>query len=500
MVGRSWSGRASKWFVGAGLCAALAGMSVTLAGCGLVSTGKKLKGDLEDLPDEIPEDLPDLIDVDGTGTLEAQALLVLELLFPDLSRSELREIASSSSLDALLDLREELSAARKAAAGFADELFTTAGERVERRKQDLAPLNDGFPTGLAALSQLCSYDTQARRGRVQLNAVFDGKEAVRLRASNVQLSVDGAAQPFTLKCLHDGPSVDVVFLIDITGSMRDVIHAVRDSVVRFVDLLESNGVHGTVSVVSFQDSVGVNRSFQEPAPSNDYERSPFFAPVSLADPGQVDALRAFVNRLEANRGADAPENLAGAIDFARNNVIGYGADGKPNLIGDGKDDPAGTQPFPALESERQVFVVLTDITFHGDDRTEANSSLLRPFIPRDSADILASLRRSGTTVHVSDPSWSDAPLDPGAEAVDADYWAIHTGGLGKDVAAGYSLLDLELVVVGKDSGLLDITLDKIVASSCTLEFSAELAASAALRVALDVDGKQFESALDVVRY
>jgi hypothetical protein len=145
-------------------------------------------------------------------------------------------------------------------------------------------------------------------------------------------------------------------------------------------------------------------------------------------------------------------------------------------------------------------VVLTDVTFHGDDRTEANSSLLRPFIPRDAKDILASLQQTGTTVHVSDPSWVDESLEPSTKAVDPDYWAIHTGGLGKDSVAGYSLLDLELVVVGKESGLLDITLDKIVASSCSLEFSAQLAAAASVSVSLDVAGKQFTSALEVVRY
>jgi hypothetical protein len=469
-----------------------------LAGCGLVAEGKKLKADIKDIPDIT--DLPDLDDLGDTDVLKAQALRVLQLLFPDLTVEELTEISASYSLDVLLDLREELSAARAAAKGFADGLYTSANERVSQRKKDLTPLNDGFPTGLEAISELCAYDSKTAQGHVQLNGVFDGKEAVKLTADNVKLTIDGKPQTFSLSCLADGPSVDIVFLIDITGSMRDVIHSVRDSVVRFVDLLEASGVRGTVGVVTFQDTVGVNRSFQEPAPANDYERSPFFAPVSLAEAEEVDALRAFVNRLEANRGADAPENLSGAIDFARNNVIGYGADGKPNTIGDGKEDPVGTESFPMLMSDRQVFVVLTDITFHGDDRTSSNSSLLAPFVPRNAADILTSLQRSGTTVHVSDPSWSDASLDPSMDPVDADYWAVHTGGLGKDLVAGYSLLDLELVVVAKDSGLLDITLDKVIASSCSLDFSAQLSASAEVRVTLEAGGKQFSSALDVVRF
>jgi hypothetical protein len=488
--------RGSRWFSRlkvTGLCA-----GALLVGCGLVSEGKKIKADIKDIPDIT--DVPDLGDLADSDTLKAEAARLLALLFPDLSTDELIEISTSYSLDVLLALRDELTSARSAAKEFADKLYVSAGEHVAQRKKDLAPLNDGFPSGLAAVSQLCSYDSQTGRGRVQLNGVFDGKEAVTLTADDVKLTIDGSPQTFTMRCLADGPSVDIVFLIDITGSMRDVIHSVRDSVVRFVDMLETSGVRGTAAVVTFQDTVGVNSTFQQPAPANNYERSPFFEPVSLADPDAVDALRAFVNRLEANRGDDLPENLAGAIDFARNNVIGYGSDGKPNTIGDGKGDPVGTAPFPKLASERQVFVVLTDITFHGDNETPASSSLLAPFVPRDTKDILPTLQRTGTTVHVSDPSWSDASLDPSASEVDADFWAIQTGGLGKDVVGGYSLLDLEMVAVAKDSGLLDITLDKVIASSCSLEFSAQLSAGAALRVALDKGGKQFTSALEVVRF
>jgi hypothetical protein len=478
------------WLVLAGL-----GLSL-LTGCDFAGAKAKLK--TPDIPDL--DDLPDIDDLEDTDVLERQALTLLALLFPELSEEELLEISGSLSLEAVVSLRVELEAARVAAKAFGDLLFTSAGERVEQRKKDLASHNDGFPSGLAAVASHCSYDDDRQRGRLQLSGVFDGKEAVQLATGDVRLSIDGVEQTSTLSCLHDGASVDIVFLIDITGSMSNVIHAVRDSVVHFVDLLEASGVRGTASVVTFQDSVGVNVSFQQPAPPNNFERSPFFAPVSLDDPEQVDALRAFVNRLEANRGADAPENLSGAIDFARNSVIGYAADGTPNVIGDGKEDPAGTQAFPGLQSDNQVFVVLTDITFHGDDRNERNSSLLRPFIPRDAEEILATLHESGTTVHVSDPSWSDESLDPSSDRVDADYWAVHTGGVGKDVVEGYSLVDLELVVVAEDTGLLDITLDKIVASSCTLEFSAELAASAELSVSLAAGGKQFSSSVEIARY
>jgi hypothetical protein len=454
--------------------------------------------DLDKLaPDAGKIDLPDPDDI---GDLKAQARSELRKLFPDLSEDELREISVKLSLGEVLALRSELEMIRKDVVKFSGDLFKTAGERVTDRNQALEPHNDGFPNGLAALGRSCTYDSQARRGQIQLSGVFSGKEQVSLDASQVQLNIDGTPQEFTLECAASGASVDIVFLIDITGSMSNVIASVRDSVVSFVDLIEASGVRGTLSVVTFQDSVGVNSTFQEPAPANDYERSPFFKPVSLTETKDVEALRAFVNRLEANRGNDAPENLAGAIDFARNNVIGYTASGAANVIGDGKEDPAGTAAFPALKSDRQIFVAFTDVTFHGDDRTPSNSSLLAPFVPRDARDILSSLQRSGTVVHVSDPSWMDADTDPSHDPVDADYWAMHTGGLGEDTVEGYSLVDLELVVVAEKSGLLDITLDKIIGSSCTLDFAATLGASAKVELALNIGDEKWSSVLDVQRF
>jgi hypothetical protein len=433
--------------------------------------------------------------------LEKQIQRALSALFPDLSDEEIDDISVSIDLEAVLELKEELEAVRDAVAEFSADLFKSAEERVQERQEDLAPLNDGFPEDLEAIGSVCLYDESDEHAQIQLTGVLNGRESVQLQASDITITVDGQAQEdFTLTCLADGSTTDIVFLIDITGSMSNVIDSVRDSVVDFIDIIEGSGLSGTVSVVTFQDTVGVNRSFQQPAPPSDYERSPFFEPVAIDDAIGVAELRSFVNRLEANRGADASENLAGALDFARNNVIGVTSNGAPNVIGDGRQDPAGTEPFPALTSDRQVFVVLTDITFHGDDRTPSNSSLLAPFVPRDAADILATLQQTGTVVHVSDPSWSDGSLNTTGAGVDADYWAIHTGGVGEDIVGDYSLVDLELVVVAEESGLLDITLDKILDSSCALDLDIELSATAEVAIELNVDDAVFATQLAIERF
>jgi len=46
----------------------------------------------------------------------------------------------------------------------------------------------------------------------------------------------------------------------------------------------------------------------------------------------------------------------------------------------------------------------------------------------------------------------------------------NTGGVGEDRVAGYSLIDLDLLVRATDTGLLDIVLDHVLSSSCTVHF------------------------------
>ncbi len=107
-------------------------------------------------------------------------------------------------------------------------------------------------------------------------------------------------------------------------------------------------------------------------------------------------------------------------------------------------------------------------------------------------------------MHVSDPSFADQTLSPsGAESevsVDSDYWAKHTGGLGEDRVAGYSLVDLDLVVVAEDSGLLDIVLDGIVSSTCSVRFPLQdLDAEANFNLEIEHSGETFVEAFTPIR-
>jgi hypothetical protein len=458
------------------------GLVMSLAGCSVGGAIDDAKG----------------IEVDASVDVSA----ILRELFPKLTKAELAELAASFDLETVLKLKTELEAARREASEFSAELFTTCEERVATRKTDLESKNNGYPTALEAIGGGAFFSSQSGEVRVELSGLFSNQTSYSFGAADVSVELDGVAQTPEVSCLAGGDSVDLVFLVDVTGSMSNVIESVRSSLLSFVNALESSGLDGTISIVSFQDTVGEQVSFQELEKSG-FERSPFIAKKAISSASQISEVERFIAKLEANRGADAPENLAGAVDFAQNSVIGLRADGSANVIGDGVQDPVGTAAFPKLESKRQVFVAITDVTFHADSRDASNSSLEREFEPRPLSQIVASLHRSGTVVHVVDPSWVDESVEPTGSAserdLDADYFAKVTGGVGEDKVVGYSLTDLELVAVADKTGLLDISLHDILKGSCRLSFPAvEVAAGAEVSVSVNAGGEVFDAKYAVV--
>jgi hypothetical protein len=444
--------------------------------------------------------------VDDTGTVDVDAKVdvreVLRVLFPKLSSAELDELSTTIDLDTVLALRAELEKVRKEATEFSDELFTTSEERVTQRKTDLESQNEGYPISLEPIGGGAFYSKANGEVRIELSGLFSSKVSHSFGESDVSVELDGVAQTPEVSCLAGGDSVDLVFLVDVTGSMSNVIDSVQSSLLSFVDALKSSDLDGTISVVSFQDTVGEQVSFQE-LEKNEFERSPFIAKKKLSSLSEVSEVERFIAKLEANRGADRPENLAGAVDFARNSVIGVRSNGTANVIGDGVGDPVGTAAFPKLDSKRQVFIAITDATFHSDSRDSGNSSLEAEFEPRPLAQIVESLRSTGTVVHVVDPSWVDESVEPTGnpteEPLDADYFAIATGGVGEDKVAGYSLTDLELVAVAEKTGLLDIALHDILKGSCRVTFPAvAVAVNSEVSISVSAGGEVFDGTFSVV--
>lgn len=434
---------------------------------------------------------------------EAQIKNILRELFPELTEEELTRFSADLDVEAALKLKLEIIAIREIAEALSKELEDLAASARVNRQENLAKENDGFATTLEPQGRAAFYDSASGSARIELSGVYSDHTAVTLSAANISVAVDGTLQTVDVQCVPSVP-VDIVFLVDITGSMSPVIKSVRRSLGAFVNAIAARKVVGTLSVVTFQDSVGVNVGFQERAPANGYERSPFFEPVDIANAAKVEELSRFITRLQANSGADRPENLAAALDFARNNVIGLTSSGAPNVIGDGIEDPKGVSPWPALKNKKQIFIAITDAPFHADSRTPSNSSLKAPFKPRPTATIAGTLQASGTTVHVSDPSWVDLNVMPtGASSekeVDADYWAVQTGGLGQDRKAGYSMVDLDVLAGATDTGLLDILLDGIVGTTCSVGFQVPtLTAEATFELRIEAEGQVFTELMSPFR-
>jgi hypothetical protein len=230
--------------------------------------------------------------------------------------------------------------------------------------------------------------------------------------------------------------------------------------------------------------VGVNVEFQQPNPG--VSRSPFFAPVPINDAAQIAKMVRFVTRLMPDVHG-GPSNTAGAIDFARNNVIGLTRAGQPNVIGDGIEDPPATQAWPKLTSDRQIFVALSFGTSYGDGANPPAG-----FKPRTLKDIVDSLHATRTVVHSIDTTFinpektTPAAGDP---EVDNDYFAIQTAGIGENTiaAAGlnWSPIDMEAVILTENGlndlslvGRGDVGLPAIIASSCRAGFTPAAAPTA----------------------
>ena len=180
-------------------------------------------------------------------------------------------------------------------------LLDLAATSAEQRRTDLAMRNDGYPTGLEPLGRRAFYDPTAQRGRIELSGIFEDHESAVLSAADVTVKVAGEQQQASLECAPSGP-VDLVFLVDITGSMSPIIGALRRSLGAFVDAIQAKDLSGTLSVVTFQDSVGVNVEFPAPAPRSGFGRSPFFPTILISDTAGVERLQRFISRLEANSG------------------------------------------------------------------------------------------------------------------------------------------------------------------------------------------------------
>jgi len=155
-------------------------------------------------------------------------------------------------------------------------------------------------------------------------------------------------------------AVDIVFCIDVTGSMDPVIDAVKENVRSFHTLLLASMAEKGKAISQLRVRVIAYRDFAD-KPSNALEATDF-----LALPDQQGQFETFVQRLHAIDGGDEPESgleaLSVAIDSAwergldrRRHVIALFTDASAHPLGDARSRAAANYPQSVPPSIDELF-------------------------------------------------------------------------------------------------------------------------------------------------
>ena len=175
-------------------------------------------------------------------------------------------------------------------------------------------------------------------------------------------------------------AVDIVFCIDVTGSMTPIIDKVKANALRFYDDVQSNLTDKGKNVDQLRVRVLAFRDFKADGAAA-LQESPFF-PLPT---GQAD-FSAFVNGFVAEGGGDAPESGLEAVALAINSQWTTSGDRRRQVIVVWTDQPA--QPLdpaslPAEFSSRVPadFSALTDLWENEQGPMGASSKRLILFAP-----------------------------------------------------------------------------------------------------------------------
>ncbi len=196
----------------------------------------------------------------------------------------------------------------------------------------------------------------------EVNEEADGRLLTRLAPENVLLfENDQRVREFTLEKDRSAgvDAVDIVFALDVTGSMSDEIAGVKNHIVEFADSLSHRGIDFRLGMVTFLDIIENVFPFTR----------------------DVQAFQALVANQYAHGGDDRPENsLEALLEASR---------------------------FPFRPEASRVVIWITDADYH-----ESNS--VTPLIRREVIDALLSKE---ITVHsVGAPRFRSAFYEPFTES------------------------------------------------------------------------------------
>ena len=136
--------------------------------------------------------------------------------------------------------------------------------------------------------------------------------------------------------------VDIVFLLDVTGSMQPCIDALKNNIATFIDTLTIKGAnndnpvkHWRAKAVGYRDAKEDREWFAD---------SPF-----VEDPA---ALKAQLSALKASGGGDEPESLLDALHRVA------------TMAATGKAAPAEADKWRYRSEAARVVVAFTDASYH----------------------------------------------------------------------------------------------------------------------------------------
>jgi hypothetical protein len=175
-------------------------------------------------------------------------------------------------------------------------------------------------------------------------------------------------------------AVDIVFCIDVTGSMDPIIDAVKTNALRFYDDVQTNLTAKGKNVDELRVRVVAFRDFAADGDAA-LQESPFFRL-----PAERSAFSDFVNGLIAEGGGDAPESGLEAVALAVNSPWTNRGDRRRQVVVVWTDQPANPlQPEivpPDLKSRVPAdFSALTDLWEDTQGPLGASSKRLILFAP-----------------------------------------------------------------------------------------------------------------------
>jgi hypothetical protein len=175
-------------------------------------------------------------------------------------------------------------------------------------------------------------------------------------------------------------AVDIVFCVDVTGSMTPILDRVKDNALRFYDDVQTNLTDKGKNVDELRVRVIAFRDFKADGPAA-LQESPFY---SL--PEEQTGFAGFVRGLVAEGGGDAPESGLEAVALAVNSSWTTGGDRRRQVIVVWTDSPAQPltgEPAPAPYTEKvpKDFSALTDLWENEQGVMGASSKRLIIFAP-----------------------------------------------------------------------------------------------------------------------